>query len=83
AASRSALSRFPVWQLSRKQVELRAVRGHSWESVEWALGELASDRLPFGLMSSYVGGLADVDHALRATAGDGAEPILHATITPV
>lgn len=82
AASRSALSRFPVWQLSRKQVELRAVRGHSWESVEWALGELASKRQPFGLMSSYVGGLADVDYALRATAGDGAEPILHATITP-
>ncbi|MFV2175488.1 zinc-binding dehydrogenase [Actinomadura sp. LOL_016] len=83
AASRTALSRFPVWQLSRKQVELRAVRGHSWESVEWALGELASGRLPFGLMSSYVGGLADVDHALRATAGEGTEPILHATITPV
>lgn len=82
AASGTPLQRFPIWQLSRKQVVFQAVRGHSWESVEWALSLLASKRLPLGAMSTYVGGLDDVDYALRATAGMEGEPILHATIQP-
>lgn len=82
AASSTPLSRFPVWQLSRKQVLLQAVRGHSWESVEWALSLLGSGRVPLDLMSTYVGGLEDVDYAIRATAGETANPILHATIRP-
>lgn len=82
AASTRPLNRFPVWKLSRKQVLLQAVRGHSWASVEWALSLLAAERLPLEAMSTYVGGLGDVDHALRATAGAGGDPILHATIQP-
>ncbi|MFF4835222.1 zinc-binding dehydrogenase [Streptomyces sp. NPDC001315] len=82
AASAEPLSRFPVWQLSRKQIGVQAVRGHSWESVEWALALLASDTLPLDLMSTYEGGLADVDYALRATAGETGTPVLHATILP-
>lgn len=82
AASRTPLTAFPVWALSRKQITLHAVRGHSFASVEWALRLLGSSTLPLDAMSSFVGGLDDLDHALRATAGEGSDPILHATITP-
>lgn len=82
AASRKPLSAFPVWKLSRKHVDLQAVRGHSFASVEWALQLIASSRYPLERMSSFVGGLDDVDTALRATAGRDGMPILHATIVP-
>jgi len=82
AASRQPLAAFPVWKLSRKHVDLQAVRGHSFASVEWALRLLASGRYPLERMSSFVGGLDDVDTALRATAGRDGRPILHATIVP-
>lgn len=82
AASRQPLTDFPVWKLSRKHVDLQAVRGHSFESVEWALQLIASGRYPLEQMSSFVGGLQDVDHALRATAGRDRNPLLHATIVP-
>lgn len=82
AASRQPLSAFPVWKLSRKHVDLQAVRGHSFASVEWALRLLASGRYPLERMSSFVGGLDDVDTALRVTAGRDGPPILHATIVP-
>ncbi|MBN9128848.1 MAG: zinc-binding dehydrogenase [Paenarthrobacter ureafaciens] len=82
AASRTPLRNFPVWKLSRKHLDLQAVRGHSFESVEWALRLIASGKYPLGEMSNFVGGLDDVDAALRATGGWDANPILHATIVP-
>lgn len=82
AASRTPLSNFPVWKLSRKHLDLQAVRGHSFESVEWALALIASGKYPLEKMSNFVGGLEDVDAALRATGGWDGNPILHATIVP-
>jgi threonine dehydrogenase-like Zn-dependent dehydrogenase len=82
AASREPLARFPIWQVSRKHLELKAVRGHSFAAVEWALDLIASNRRPIELMSMFIGGLADVDRALRATAGEDGRPVLHATIMP-
>ncbi|MDK1361684.1 zinc-binding dehydrogenase [Arthrobacter sp. zg-Y1219] len=82
AASRTPLDGFPIWKLSRKHLDLQAVRGHSFESVEWALQLIASGKYPLELMSSFVGGLDDVDYALRATGGWDSDPVLHATIVP-
>ena len=82
AASRSPLSRFPVWAMSRKQLELLAVRGHGYASVEWALALITAKRRPIELMSTFLGALGDVDRALRDTAGANGSPILHATIVP-
>lgn len=82
AASRTPLRSFPAWAMSRKQLTLTAVRGHGYESVEWALGLLAERRRPVELMSTFVGSLGDVDQALRDTAGENGNPILHATIVP-
>lgn len=82
AASRTPLKNFPVWKLSRKHLDLQAVRGHSFESVEWALALIASGKYPLEKMSNFVGGLQDVDAALRATGGWDGDPILHATIVP-
>lgn len=82
AASREPLSAFPIWKISRKSLELRAVRGHSFTAVEWALRLIASGRYPLELMSTFLGGLEDVDAALRATAGESGAPTLHATIVP-
>lgn len=82
AASRTPLNGFPVWKLSRKHLDLQAVRGHSFESVEWALQLIASGRYPLELMSSFVGGLEDVDYAIRATGGWDGDPLVHATIVP-
>lgn len=82
AASRTPLQNFPIWKLSRKHLDLQAVRGHSFESVEWALALIASGKYPLEIMSNFTGGLTEVDAALRATGGWDTDPILHATIVP-
>ncbi len=83
AASRTPLTRFPAWAMSRKQLTLTAVRGHGYSSVEWALDLITACRRPVELMSTFVGSLGDVDRALRDTAGENGDPILHATIVPL
>lgn len=82
AASRRPLSNFPVWTLSRKHADLRAVRGHSFESVEWALAQIARDVERAALLSTWTGGLDQLDEALALTAGLHTDPIVHATILP-
>jgi threonine dehydrogenase-like Zn-dependent dehydrogenase len=64
------------------QINLRGMRGHSFEAVELALKTMASGRLPLAKMSTHVIGLHDLDEALRMVGGQSKERSIHITVEP-
>jgi threonine dehydrogenase-like Zn-dependent dehydrogenase len=64
------------------QMRILGVRGHSYQSVELALGVMAEGRVPLHLMSSLTVGLADVHEALRTVGGQTGTNAIHITVDP-
>jgi hypothetical protein len=69
--------------VTQKYLTVKGVRGHSYESVEWALGTLRDRPDDLNQMCSLEVGLDEVDKAIRATAGELEDtPVIHAVVRP-
>ena len=82
AYKRKLLSEFDLDIIIEKQVTLRGVRGHSYQSVELALDLMARKTIDLDVMSTHHFGLEEVDHALRLVGGDIQDGAIHVTVTP-
>jgi threonine dehydrogenase-like Zn-dependent dehydrogenase len=58
------------------------MRGHSYQSVEMALGIIASGRYPLGKMCTHSFALAEVGEALRTVGGEGRPDAIHCSVDP-
>jgi len=76
------LRELDFYQITRKYLTVKGVRGHSYHAVEWAIGLIAGAPAGIRAMSSLEVGLADVDAAIRGTGGELGQPVIHATVTP-
>jgi threonine dehydrogenase-like Zn-dependent dehydrogenase len=70
------------FKVTRKYVTVKGVRGHSYQSVEWAIDAISSGRYPIDLLCSLEVGLDDVDQAILGTAGETQVPVIHAAVVP-
>ena len=73
---------FPFGEFGRKYVTMRPARGHSYAAVELGLKHIASNRFPLDLIATDCFGLAEVDRAIRSTAGEVSQTAIHVTVTP-
>lgn len=73
---------FPIKQLTEKAISIKSARGHSWRACELALEQLASKRFPLERLTTHTFGLEDVDRAIRAVGGEGAEGVIHVSLLP-
>jgi len=78
----AAFPDFPLKKMTEKSITLASARGHSYRSVELALQQLASGRFPLERLATHTFGLEDVDHAIRALAGETGEDALHISLLP-
>ena len=78
----AAFPDFPLKKMTEKCITLASARGHSYRSVELALSQLASHRFPLERLATHSFGLEDVDHAIRALAGETGEDALHISLKP-
>ncbi len=78
----AAFPDFPLKKMTEKCITLASARGHSYRSVELALEQLASRRFPLERLATHSFGLEDVDHAIRALAGETGEDALHISLKP-
>jgi threonine dehydrogenase-like Zn-dependent dehydrogenase len=78
----AAFPDFPLKKMTEKCIALRSARGHGYRAVELALDQLASGRFPLERLATHTFGLADVDHAIRALAGETGEDALHISLKP-
>jgi threonine dehydrogenase-like Zn-dependent dehydrogenase len=78
----AAFPDFPLKKMTEKCIALRSARGHSYRSVELALAQLASGRFPLERLATHTFGLDEVDHAIRALAGETGEDALHVSLLP-
>ncbi len=66
----------------RKELTIKGVRGHDYQSVEEALSIIRSDRYPLQRLRTHRFPLAQVDQALRVV-GERTDPsAIHVTVTP-
>jgi threonine dehydrogenase-like Zn-dependent dehydrogenase len=65
-----------------KFLTVKGMRGHSYESVELALGMIARNENNVRELSTHVFGLGEVDLALKTLVGEGAEAAIHCTVDP-
>lgn len=82
AYKRKPVDAFALDTVIRQQITLRGVRGHSFRSVEMALGLMAEHTVDLEQMSTHVFGLENVDHALRLVGGEVQDHAIHVTVTP-
>ena len=73
---------FPLDLIQRKCLNLKGVRGHSYQAVEMALRVIASGKYPLNELGSHRFGLGQVDTAIRSVAGEGPEDVIHVTVDP-
>ncbi|WP_338448731.1 zinc-binding dehydrogenase [Niallia oryzisoli] len=66
----------------KKQLTLKGVRGHSYESVQMATELISSGRFPLSKLNSHNYRLDQVDLALRTAGGEGEPSPLLVTVTP-
>jgi threonine dehydrogenase-like Zn-dependent dehydrogenase len=82
AYKRKPINQFDMDLVIEKQVTVRGVRGHSYQSVELALDLMARKSIDLSVMSSHHFGLDKVDYALRLVGGEIQDGAVHVTITP-
>jgi threonine dehydrogenase-like Zn-dependent dehydrogenase len=70
------------YKVTRKYITVKGVRGHSYQSVEWAIAMISSGRHPVELLCSLEVGLEDTERAILGTAGEIEVPIIHAAVVP-
>jgi threonine dehydrogenase-like Zn-dependent dehydrogenase len=78
----AAFPDFPVKQLTEKAITIKSARGHSYQSCELAVAQLASRRFPLELLTSHTFGLVDVDRAIRTVGGEGDADAIHVSLLP-
>ena len=79
----AAFPDFPIKQLTEKAITIKSARGHSYRACELALEQLSSGRFPLERLSTHRFGLDQVDHAIRALAGDTADKnVIHISLMP-
>jgi threonine dehydrogenase-like Zn-dependent dehydrogenase len=61
---------------------VKGMRGHSYDSVELALGIIASGKYPLEGMCTHVFALCEVDRALHTVGGEGEPGAIHVAIDP-
>ncbi len=66
----------------RKFLTVKGMRGHSYRSVELALGMIASGRHRLGELCTHTYALAETDRALRTVGGEGDADAIHCCIDP-
>ncbi len=76
------MNAFDVDRIIGNFLTVRGMRGHSYQAVELAMQLIARDAHGIRGMASRVFGLADTDLAIRAIAGQSAEPALHCSVDP-
>lgn len=82
AYKRKPVDGFAIDSVIRQQIDLRGVRGHSFQAVEMALALMASHRIDLEAMSTHEFGLDEVDHALRLVEGEFQDGAIHCSINP-
>lgn len=65
-----------------KTLNVKGVRGHSYESVEMAIQCIASGKFPLGIMNSHNYPLSGTDMALKTAGGEGEPSPLLVTVSP-
>ncbi|WP_211362144.1 zinc-dependent alcohol dehydrogenase [Pseudonocardia cypriaca] len=78
----AAFPDFPLKKLTEKSITLASARGHGFRAVELALEQLASGRFPLDRLATHSFGLDQVDHAIRALAGETGEDAIHISLLP-
>ncbi|MDB5728697.1 MAG: alcohol dehydrogenase [Noviherbaspirillum sp.] len=63
-------------------INVKGMRGHSFEAVELAMQIIASGSYPLKAMSTHQFGLHEVDEALRTVGGEGQPNPIHCTVNP-
>jgi len=61
---------------------VKGMRGHSYESVELALGIIAGGKYPLEGMCTHVFPLAETDRALHTVGGEGEPGAIHVAVDP-
>jgi threonine dehydrogenase-like Zn-dependent dehydrogenase len=78
----AAFPDFPLKKMTEKSITLASARGHSYRAVELALEQLASGRFPLERLATHSFALDQVDHAIRALAGETGEDAIHISLLP-
>jgi threonine dehydrogenase-like Zn-dependent dehydrogenase len=78
----AAFPDFPVKQLTEKAITIKSARGHSYRACELALEQLASHRFPLEKLATHRFALEQVDHAIRALAGETDDDAIHISLMP-
>lgn len=73
---------FPVKHLTEKAITIKSARGHSYQSCELAMAQLASHRFPLERLVTHRFGLSDVDLAIRTLDGEEGEDVIHVSLLP-
>ncbi len=79
---RKKIPEFDSDMVIAKFLTLKGMRGHSYVSVELALGMIAANRHNIREMSTHTFPLSQVDAALKTLVGQGAEAAVHCTVDP-
>jgi len=78
----AAFPDFPLKKMTEKAIAIKSARGHSYRACELALEQLASGRFPLERLATHTFGLDEVDHAIRALAGETGEDAIHISLLP-
>ena len=78
----AAFPNFPLEKFTVKFATMHSARGHSYQSCELALAQLASKRFPLEKITTHRFGLKDVDLAIRSVGGQGVPDVIHASLLP-
>jgi threonine dehydrogenase-like Zn-dependent dehydrogenase len=76
------ISDFDIDMAINKTLNIKGVRGHSYESVEMAIQCTASGKFPLSIMNSHNYKLSDTDLALKTAGGEGEPSPLLVTVSP-
>lgn len=72
----------PVREIKKRFLTVRSGRGRTWQAVQRALAIITSRRFPLEKMCTHTFGLAEVDAAIKATAGREIGGAVHVVVDP-